>query len=125
MKLTFNPEPIAENVCSSDSVADGEYVFNLQVHARRANILDYFYFVDGSENFVTATGGTVKVELSPLSEGIPVWQDIADNTFNAADAALPTWLKPNGLGRAGRIRFTLAGITGAAGFRAMLSQSET
>lgn len=115
-----------ETLLSSDTVADGEYVFDLNEFASRGNLLDYFYFVDMGGELTPATGGTVLVQLCPLArvDDVDLWQDIQDNSFNAADAALSTWPKPNGIGKAGQIKIILSGVTGVSGFRGRVTQSE-
>ena len=102
-------------------VLTGPFEFELNALAPRNNLVDYFYFVDAEGAPVAATAGTVTVTLSPL---LPLYQNIADGTFDATTATDGNWLKPNGFGKAVSVRITLSGIAGPpVGFRAHITQS--
>jgi len=111
-----------ETAISSDSVT-GDQEFDLEGHAPRNNVVDYFYFVDGGGDQVDASAGTVTVTLSPGPEGDEIFQDIQGGSFVAATARDANWPKPNGFGKASKIKISFTGITGAVGFRAHVSQS--
>lgn len=112
---------LVETLLTSDSVADSSYTFELNGGAPRNNLLEYFYFVDGSGDPVAATGGTVDITFSPI---LPLYQDITNGSFLAAIALDSDWPKPNGYGKAVSIRINLTGITGPpTGFRALMTQS--
>lgn len=104
---------------TSESVT-GEQEFTLNEHSPRANIIDYFHFVDGNGDKVAATAGTVEITLS---SGADIFNTIFNGSFNAVDALAPQRTKPSGFGRAERARFSFTGVTGAVGFRALITQN--
>lgn len=111
---------IIETPITSDSVT-GVQDFTLNDHAPRNNIMDYFYFVDSNGDPVDATGGMVRVDLSP---NLPIFQHIQYGGFRAEDARTTAWPKPNGYGKAVSVRITFTGITGSpTGFRSLITQS--
>lgn len=104
----------------SDSVV-GSFEFELNGLAPRNNLLDYFYFVDGSGDPVDATAGLVTIELSPI---LPIYQSVDLGVFDAANARSDSWCKPNGFGKAISIKITLTDVAGPpVGFRALMTQS--
>lgn len=109
-----------EHLFSSDVVADGDYDFDLTPFGPRNNVVEYFTFVDGSGDQVDAGAGTVVIQIS---SGEDIFQDIVDGSFNANLARSASRTKPNGYGRAEKIRVTLAGVTVAAGFRLFVTQN--
>jgi hypothetical protein len=68
---------------------------------------------------VTPSAGTVTFTMTPDDIN---YQDVRDGVFNAADAYLPSRMMPYAQGPAVRARITLAGVTGAASFRATVSR---
>lgn len=105
----------------SGAVADDDYDFELDPHAARNNLLEYFHFTDGAGDPIDATGGTVVVTMA---SGNDVFLTLPEGSFSAVDARLATRTKPNGYGKADKIRITLAGITGpAVGFAGLVTQS--
>ncbi len=98
--------------------------FNLDLNPAnpRNNVIEYFYFVDGNGNMVTPSGdGEVTITMSSGGE---IYQTIFNGNFTAILANSPERGKPNGYGRVEKIRITFSGtITGATGFRALLSQN--
>ncbi len=104
------------------SIADDEYLFDLDPFAPLNNILEFFYFTDAGGAQVDATAGTIVVTLSP---GANIFQTINDGSFNAVDARLETRTKPSGFGKAEKVKITLAGVSGggATGFAGLVSQS--
>lgn len=113
--FTANLRP-AVTLLTSDAIADGDYTFNLDDVSGQSltNILDTFYFVDGAGDLVTPSAGTVTIQARAFGESY--WRNLHDNvidvTLDPADR-----IPPSGLGRAGEIKLTLAGVTGAVGFR--------
>ncbi len=99
----------------------GDFEFDLDPHAARNNLLEYFHFVDGGDAQVDATAGTVVVTLS---SGNDVFQTISNGSFNADQARSTNRTKPNGYGKADKIKITLSGITGTpVGFVGLVTQS--
>lgn len=111
---------LVETEMSIDTVADNSYDLSVNQFAARDNVIDYFYFVDGGGAQIDAGAGTVVITFSA---GGDIFNTITDGSFNAADARLLTRGKPNGFGRVSKVRVTLAGVTVAAGFRMLISQS--
>lgn len=124
MSKTYFTTPVRliEQELNSDTVTDGDYDFPTDHGAPRTNIIDYFYFVDGSGNLVAPTAGTVVISFNPVANE-DLYGPAQNGSFNAVDAASPIRAMPSGVGRITNVRVTLSGVTGAAGFRAMLSQS--
>ena len=85
------------------------------------NVIEYFVFVDANGDVVDVTGdGTVAVTIS---SGEDIYQTLTNGTFNASDGNSGNRGKPNGYGRAEKIRIAFTGtITGAVGFRSMIRQ---
>lgn len=111
---------LVETALAAESVI-GSFEFALDGNAPRNNILDYFFFVDGTGTPVDATAGTVTLQLSPT---LPLYQDVADGTFNAITARDADWIKPNGFGKAISAKITFVGITGTpTGFRGLITQT--
>lgn len=109
-----------EHLFTSDTIANGNYDFDLDARGPKNNVVEYFTFIDAQGDQVDAGAGTVVIQIS---SGEDIFQDIVDGAFNAADARLATRTKPNGYGRADRLRVTLAGVTVAAGFRLFVTQN--
>lgn len=109
-----------ERNISSDTVADGDYDFELEEAGPRVNLLEYFYFVDGGGAQVDATAGTVVVTVS---SGEDIFQSLNNGSFSASAARDVDRTKPNGLGRADKVRINLSGVTGAVGFRGLFTQN--
>ena len=101
---------LVETLLTAESVT-GDHEFTLIDAPPRNNLVDYFFFVDSGGDPVDATAGTVLITLSPI---LPLYQNITNGTFNAADARDLTWLKPNGFGKAVSIKITFTGITGGS-----------
>lgn len=110
---------IVETAISQTGV-DGDFEFELNEHAPRNNLMDYFYFVDADSNRVPCVRGRVEVLLSP-AEGI--FQSVPNGVFSAQDSCGVDWPKPNGFGKAVAIRVCLSGVVGAVGFRSNITQS--
>lgn len=103
------------------SGVDGDFVFDLDQFAALNNIVAYFYFINSSGDQVDATGGTVVITMS---SGADIYGNIDNGSFDAADARSVSRVKPNGFGKAGKIKFTLDSITGdPTEFRALVTQS--
>ena len=83
-------------------------------------VVDMF-FVDGSGDLVTATGGMVTVSGAVDEDPWP-FRQFASGQFSAADAALATVNLPNAYGNVRRLRFEFSSVTGATGFRAAITQ---
>lgn len=109
---------LIETPLTSDSVV-GAFEFDLNEHAPRNNLMDYFYFVDGSGDLVTGVTGDVEVTLSPVAG---IFQTIQNGTFTALSVDDASWPKPNGYGKAIQVRVSLTNISGAVGFRASVTQ---
>lgn len=108
------------------SVADGDYIFSLVDNdvdiPNIVAIYSYFYFVDGNDDVVTATGGTVVITASP--DRGKTYLTLPEGAFDAADANLPTRLRPSGLGVMTHVKVTLAGVTGpGVGFEGQFLQA--
>ncbi|MCH9664654.1 MAG: hypothetical protein K0U41_02260 [Gammaproteobacteria bacterium] len=110
---------LIETELSADSIV-GEHTFNLDSFGARNNIIEYFHFVDGNDDQIDATAGTVVITIS---SGQDIFQTIENGSFNAVDARSETRQKPNGFGRAEKIKIAFSGVTGAVGFRTLVSQS--
>lgn len=110
-----------ENVLSSESVT-GEQDFVLNEHAPRHITLDYIYFVDGDGVLVEATGGSVEVTYSPVAG---IFRKMQEGSFSAAEVTSLVWSKPSAECKAVAINFSFTGVTGAVGFRALVTQSTT
>jgi len=111
---------IVETTLAAETVS-GEVVFDLNGHAARNNLMEYFYFVNANGDLVEATDGEVLVQLSPVAG---IYQDIDLGSFSASEARNSTWKKPNGFGKAISIKISFTGITGdPTGFRALVTQS--
>lgn len=111
---------IVETNISSDLALDDDYIFELNCHAPRNNIMDYFYFVDENGDLTKTVKGQVEILLSPV-DGI--FQSIPNGIFEAHTAADENWQKPNGFGKAIAIKIRLVCILGASGFRFNITQS--
>lgn len=99
----------------------GNFDFDLDPFGPRNNVVEYFTFIDGNGDQVDAGAGTVVIQIS---SGEDIYQDIINGSFNALDARSAARTKPNGYGRAEKIRVTLAGVTGSpTGFRMLVTQS--
>lgn len=112
---TSNLRP-AVTLLTSDTVADGDYTFLLddQDGQSLTNILDTLYFVDAGGVITTPSAGTVTVQARAFAQSY--WRNLSDNVIDVtADPA--DRVPPSGLGRAAEIKLTLAGVTGAVGFR--------
>lgn len=109
-----------ETELTSDTVANGDYDFDAGAFGPPNNVLEYFHFVDGAGAQADATAGTVVVTLS---SGADIFQTLPNGSFNADQARIGARSKPNGLGKAEKIRITLAGVTGVVGFRGLLTQN--
>ena len=105
------------------SVIDGDVTWDLNAHAPRNNVVEYFHFIDGSGDPIEPTAGTVTITMS---SGSAVYQTIQDGSFAATSATSPSRTKPNGYGKADGIKVTLSGVTGAGvvGFAVSVTQSE-
>lgn len=110
-----------ETTVSSTSSVSGEHVFDLDPGAARNNVIEYFYFIDGGGSQVDATAGSVDISMSP---GADLYQTINDGTFNADQARVASRTKPNGFGKAEKVKISFTGITGdPVGFVALITQS--
>lgn len=109
---------LIETPISSDSVV-GEQEFDLNEHAPRNNLMDYFYFVDGDGDLVTGVTGEVRVTFSPVAG---VFQTVQHGTFSALSVDEEDWQKPNGYGKAIAMKVSLTSISGAVGFRTTITQ---
>lgn len=109
---------LIETPIESDSVV-GDQDFPLNEHAPRDNLMDYFYFVDGNGNRVTGVAGAVEITMSPVAG---IFQTVQNGEFTALKVDEEIWPKPNGYGRAIAVRVSFTGISGAAGFRAGITQ---
>lgn len=99
----------------------GPFEFELNGSSPRNNLLDYFFFCDSSGSPIAATSGTVTVHLSPTAG---IWHEIADGTFDASTALATNWVKPNGYGKAVRLRLTFDLLEGPiVGFKALITQA--
>lgn len=107
---------------SSDTVADGNYDFNVGPGGPLNNIVDYFYFVNASGDQVDATDGTVTISLS---SGADIFQSVSEGVFQADVARSADRAKPNGIGTAEILRINLSGIMGASGFQLLYTQFAT
>lgn len=99
---------------------DGDFIFPLDPFAPRNNLLEYFNFVDSGGDLVTATGGDV---IITFSSGSDIFQTIDSGSFTAASANLGTRTKPNGYGKADKMKVTLSSVTGAVGFVGLVTQN--
>ena len=109
-----------ETPLASDTVANGNYEFDAGAHGPPNNVLEYFHFVDGAGVQADATAGTIVVTLS---SGADIFQTVPNGSFDADQARIGTRAKPNGFGKAEKIRITLTGVTGVVGFRGLLTQN--
>ena len=109
---------LIETPISSNSVV-GEQAFELNCHAPRNNLMDYFYFVDSNGDLVAGVTGDVKITLSPAPG---LFQTIQNGEFTASKVDEETWPKPNGYGLAIAVRVSFTSIVGAVGFRALVTQ---
>lgn len=100
--------------------ADGTYDTGYMSRDHREMFLSSITFYDAGGAVVTPSAGTVNVTLSP--DGKTSFLTIKNGAFNAADAYLPTRGMPNALGQAEYGRITLAGVTGAARFEAVITR---
>lgn len=105
-------------------VIDGEVTWDLNGHAPRNNVVEYFHFTDSSGDPIEPTAGSVTITLS---SGSAVYQTISEGNFLAVDATSPTRTKPNGYGKADGIKVTLSGVTGTGvvGFATFVTQGES
>jgi len=115
-KYTSNLIPHMWSVVS-DTVADGNYDFNVGKMSDPLNLfLDEFRFVDSSGSPVVAGAGTVSVQVS--SDGT-FWRQLNDGGFAATiDTASEAYTPPSGLAAVTKLRIVLSGVAGAAGFKA-------
>lgn len=106
------------------SVIDGAVTWNLNAHAPRNNVVEYFHFIDSSGDPIEPTAGSVTITMS---SGSAVYQTISEGSFLAVDATSPSRTKPNGFGKADNIKVTLSGVTGTGvvGFATFVTQSES
>lgn len=110
-----------ETVIGSTSSVSGDHVFDIDPSAARNNVVEYFYFIDGGGSQVDASAGSVDITLSP---GDDLYQTINDGAFNADQARTESRTKPNGFGKAEKVKVTFTGITGdPVGFVALITQS--
>lgn len=113
---------LIEHVLTAENFTDGNRDFDLNPRGPGRILVEYFIFINSAGTQVNATAGTVTVTLS---SGEDVYRNVQNGTFNANTAHLATWAKPQGVGRADKIRFNLSGIVGVGitGFRALVTQN--
>ena len=109
---------IIETPITSNSVV-GTQEFDLNEHAPRNNLMDYFYFTDGDGDLVTGVTGDVEITFSPAAG---VWHTVQNGNFTALRVDDSTWPKPNGYGKAIKVRVVLTNIVGAVGFKSNITQ---
>jgi len=100
----------------------GSFEFDLNVHAPRNNIVEYFYFIDMNGELIEATAGNVDITMAADS---PIFNTLHDGSFKAKNAAYPDRTKPSGYGMASKVRITLSGIAGSGivGFSFLVTQN--
>lgn len=99
----------------------GVQTFRLNKGSPRNVAVDYFYFVDGNDNIVAATGGRVEITMSPVA-GLP--RKMVGGSFDAESASDVDWVMPYFYGRAIEVTVDFTAIVGAAGFKMLVSAGE-
>lgn len=118
-KYTANLVPHIYAV-SSDSVADGDYDFDVgKLHDPLPFFLDGFHFVNGAGEPVAASGS---VEVKVSSDG-QLWRETVDGSITGATPP-ESITPPSGVAPVVKLRISLGGVTGAAGFRANFVKGE-
>jgi len=106
---------------SEDTIADGNYDYQTSEDGPRNVIVDALSFVDGNGDYVSPSAGTVTIQFCSQ---FGLFENVANGSFDAANARDPARAKPSGIGRVEVIRIILAGVSGggATGFRAAITQ---
>jgi hypothetical protein len=101
---------------------EGDFIFELNIHAPRNNVVEYFYFLDAAGDPAEPVAGTVSITMS---SGSPVFQTLNYGEFEATKATQPSRTKPNGYGAADFAKVSLSGVigSGVAGFKLFITQS--
>lgn len=115
--MPFNRIPASFDI--QGTVAVGNFDSGLMDLAFDSAYLGSIRFFDAAGAQVTPGAGTVTFTMTPDDVN---YQTVQDGTFNAADAYLATRKMPTAYGPAVRARIALAGVTGAASFRATVSR---
>ncbi len=114
----------SRNHFSSDSIADGNYDFDIGEYSPNPNtVVDYIYCVDADGNPVVATAGSFTVFGSP--DGGKSFDALLTNAVSASSALSTSRTKPSGRGVLNTLRVTTEGLAaaGAVGFVVGISQA--
>lgn len=100
---------------------DGDFIRDLTKSGPLNNLVEYFYFVDNLGDKVDPPTGEVVITMAA---GAELYGDLQSGSFSAVNARAASRPKPNGYGKANKVKISITGITGTAvGFKTLITQS--
>lgn len=105
----------------SGSTADGDTLSPAMSYTQERGYVAFTFYSDS--DLTTIATPTAGILTSTISENGEIYGSISDGTTTASDVGpAVTYIRPNWSGSARRLKLNLAGVTGAAFFKCVISR---